>query len=623
MQEQIVDLKPTDVEVNVDLSAPNRARDIDPSAIVVVNLGGQYAHMIGRRLRDLGVRHVLVNDPELLAPEEEVRGYILSGGPQSVYDGSGPSVPEWIATQDKPVLGICYGHQLLAQMLGLRVEKSEAEFGPAELTVDTKSRLFKGVPTKTRVWMSHNDSVADISNEFSNSASTSRCKFASISNETKKKYGVQFHPEVDHSEHGNILLENFARDICAVQSVLSIEDEITIQLEKIREQANGRKVFFFVSGGVDSMVAFTLCARALGPKNVHAVYVDTGFMRENETDEVRSIFEEIGLSECLTVLEKGDDFFRALGNETDPERKRAIIGKKFIDIQAEELAHLDSSEWILGQGTIYPDTVESGGDTSSTAKIKTHHNRVDEVIEMIKSGQVIEPIRDFYKDEVRAIGLSLGLGHLIIGRWPFPGPGLAIRCLCSDVHDELPINENVSLTSVEKAVAKRFPVRSVGVQGDGRTYRDAIAITSRLSFHELEAVASEICNTNENFNRVIYHLAGADIGRGVFRRAVALDRSRVQLLQHADFIVRKHMLEHSAYDEVWQFPVVMVPVSSDGMGDSIVLRPVNSRDGMTANFARLKEALLSAIANEIAELDGIDAVYLDVSDKPPATIEWE
>lgn len=601
-----------------------QTQNADNKSIAIVNLGGQYAHMIGRRLRDMGVSYKLVNTAEDLTPEdEEVGGYILSGGPQSVYDPSAPRVPDWIASQDKPVLGICYGHQLLAQMLGLKVAKSDSEFGPAELTVDPNSKLFEGFPQKTRVWMSHNDSVAETINGFTSPASTNRCKVASIANEPRNKYGVQFHPEVDHSEHGKILLENFARGICGIRSELSIQDQIASQLEQIREHANGRKIFFFVSGGVDSMVAFTLCARALGPKNVHAVYVDTGFMRKNETDEVKSIFDEVGLRECLTVLDEGKKFFNALGDESDPETKRAIIGKTFIDIQAEQLAHLDTDKWILGQGTIYPDTVESGGDNASTAKIKTHHNRCDEVIEMIEKGQVIEPINDFYKDEVRAIGMALGLGHLITGRWPFPGPGLAIRCLCSDISDSEPVQEDVPVSAVTDVVAKRFPVRSVGVQGDGRTYRDAVAILNRLSFTELEAIASEICNTNDDYNRVIYLLAGKSISEGAFRRKVALTPERVELLQHADRIVRMNMLESGAYDEVWQFPVVIVPVSSDGSSDSIILRPVNSKDGMTANFARLNAVLLRKISDEICELDGVDAVYLDVSDKPPATIEWE
>jgi len=601
-----------------------QTENTEAQSIVIINLGGQYAHMIGRRLRDLGVNYKLINQVDKLVPNDSVVGYILSGGPQSVNNNSSPTVPDWIVTQEKPVLGICYGHQVLAKMFGLSVIETDAEFGSTKLNILSTSKLFRGIPSRIRVWMSHNDSVANLVEGFTNTASTDRCRIASFSNEKRNKYGVQFHPEVDHSEYGYIILKNFAREICGIRSKISIEDQITTQIEQIRIQAGNRRIFFFVSGGVDSMVAFTLCAQALGAENVHAVYVDTGFMRKNETDEVKSIFKKIGLGDSLTVLNKKNQFFDALGTEIDPEKKRTIIGKQFIDIQAKQLAHLDTQDWILGQGTIYPDTIESGGGSSPTAKIKTHHNRCAEVIEMIEKGKVIEPIRDFYKDEVRIIGKALELGHLITGRWPFPGPGLAIRCLCSNIKDNEAINENVVVSSIKNVVAKRFPTRSVGVQGDSRTYRDAVALLSPLSYQEIESIASEICNSNSNFNRVIYHLAGNIIVNGVYRHKAILDSDRIELLQHADLIVSEKMLSSNSYDLVWQFPVIMAPLSSKkGYGETVILRPVNSKDGMTANFAQLNKGLLEEIATEIFTLEGVDAVYLDVSDKPPATIEWE
>ena len=591
------------------------------NTIAILDLGGQYAHMIGRRLRDLGVNYELIRDSENLSDDAPYGGYILSGGPQSVLEEDAPTIPEWVATQDKPVLGICYGHQLLAKLSGFDVEKGEAEFGPALLEINSKSRLFKGFPPSSQVWMSHQDSISNLGRGFSRTASTKRCSVASFSNDRTHKYGVQFHPEVDHSEYGIRLLENFVRDICGIRNQVSVRDQIDLQLTKIADHANGRKIFFFVSGGVDSMVAFTLCAKAVGSGNVKAIYVDTGFMRDNETQEIIDIFESLGLSECLMVLNEQERFFRTLFGIIDPEEKRAKIGKAFVNIQAEQLSELDTSEWILGQGTIYPDTVESGGDGNNTAKIKTHHNRCAEVLEMIAQGQVIEPIRDFYKDEVRVIGAELGLSELIVGRWPFPGPGLAIRCLCSD--DESSITERVEIPGHNEVTAMRFPVRSVGVQGDGRTYRDAVALFGNLAYEQLQTVSVTICNTSDDFNRVIYHLSGNTLENGAKRKASAIDEHRIGLLQQADSIARRLMVEGQAYDSVWQFPVVMVPVSSNGKDESIILRPVNSHDGMTANFARLDNSILKRIADEIANLDGIDAVYLDVSDKPPATIEWE
>lgn len=590
--------------------------------IAIIDLGGQYAHMIGRRLRDFGANYKLVEDVDCLQEDPGIGGFILSGGPQSVYADNAPTVPDWITSGAKPVLGICYGHQLLAKKSGLPVSKGEPEFGPAKIQINPESELFYDVPKPDlTVWMSHNDSVSGLGDEFSSVARSERCPVAAYENKTKRKYGVQFHPEVDHTEYGHKVLENFVRRVCRVEHMATIQDQIEFQIDRIKREAAGRKIFFFVSGGVDSMVAFTLCARAVGHKNVRAVYVDTGFMRSGESSELKAMFESLGLSKQLTVLDESKRFFDSLKDVYEPEEKRAIIGRAFVQIQAEQLSQLDTSNWVLGQGTIYPDTVESGDQGKNTAKIKTHHNRCEEVIEMIQSGNVIEPIHDFYKDEVRAIGSALGLDKKMVGRWPFPGPGLAIRCLCSQ--GGVTQQSFTSPDLPEGVSALRFPVSSVGVQGDDRTYLDAVALYGKLTYDQLSDIALSICNNSAEFNRVVHHLAGVVPTRRLLHKECYLDEDRVKLLRSADRIVKECMLDAGAYDAVWQFPVVLVPLSSNGKDESVVLRPVNSKDGMTANFARLHRDLLTRIAHRIVELNGVDAVYLDVSDKPPATIEWE
>jgi GMP synthase (glutamine-hydrolysing) len=289
---------------------------------------------------------------------------------------------------------------------------------------------------------------------------------------------------------------------------------------------------------------------------------------------------------------------------------------------------IDDQHWLLGQGTIYPDTIESGGARGLAAVIKTHHNRCPEILEMIKKGRVIEPLAEFYKDEVRELGKALGLEPKLTNRWPFPGPGLAIRCLCNHTTAKATKIDN----TLRKYVAQfgyqavLLPIKSVGVQGDARTYRQVVALHDKrgeLDYEKLQNVSTELCNVHTATNRVVVLISGRvkSLERATIKRA-ALTPSRVALLREADYIVRSKMDKYGLSESVWQFPVVLVPISFHG-GESIILRPVNSTDGMTASFARLPRDLLQRIADDITQLDGIDAVFLDVTSKPPATIEWE
>ncbi len=281
---------------------------------------------------------------------------------------------------------------------------------------------------------------------------------------------------------------------------------------------------------------------------------------------------------------------------------------------------IDHGDWLLGQGTIYPDTVESGGAGASTALIKTHHNRCDEIQELIAAGKVIEPLTEFYKDEVRKIGRELGLDKHLTARWPFPGPGLAIRCLCAEKEDVVRL---VTLPDkFRQYTAVHVPIPSVGVQGDGRTYRDVLAVKGPLDYDRLAELSSSLCNTSRLYNRVIAQVAGPrDLSRGVIK-PTSLEKERINLLRDADHVARQIMKSSALVDAVWQFPTVLIPLFFS-KGTTIVLRPINSEDGMTANFARLPIKVLRQIGREIMKIPNVSAVFLDVTDKPPATIEWE
>jgi GMP synthase (glutamine-hydrolysing) len=431
---------------------------------------------------------------------------------------------------------------------------------------------------------------------------------------------VQFHVEVTHTPHGRQILSNFVHDICGCGQEWSAGERVATLEEQVRRASRNRRVFFFVSGGVDSTVAFTLATRALGRERVHGAYIDTGFMRQGETQEIAAAFRGLGYD--LEVVDASDQFFKALDGVAEPEAKRQIIGDMFIAVQDQAIARLGwGDDWVLGQGTIYPDTIESGG-TKSSAKIKTHHNRVGKVEEMIRAGRVLEPISELYKDEVREVGRKLELPKELIERHPFPGPGLAIRCLCCQAEG---IAE--AIPPIQGYAAVRLPLRSVGVQGDFRSYAHPTLLWGGLRTHGmLSEVSSLITNTQRESNRVTY-LLGCRVHQAsrVWRAHPALlTRERITVLQEADGRVRQWLRDENLTAAVWQFPVVLLPLAADqSAGETIVLRPVESEDGMTAHVAPLDFAALDRLTARLMELPALDAVLLDISHKPPATIEWE
>jgi GMP synthase (glutamine-hydrolysing) len=434
-----------------------------------------------------------------------------------------------------------------------------------------------------------------------------------MSSVERKLFGIQFHPEVVHTRAGKQVLENFVFEICGAMRDWDVSQRIPALEEQVRAIAGDRNVFFFVSGGVDSTVAYTLCLRALGAGRVYGIYVDTGLMRKNETAFVRSVFAQLGAKHFL-VDDAETEFLDALRGLTDPEAKRCVIGEQFVRVQERILAseHFLDGHWILGQGTIYPDTIESGG-TAKSDLIKTHHNRVAGIQALIESGRIIEPLTSFYKDEVRAIGQELGVPAQFLARHPFPGPGLAIRCLCAE--------ENAPVQTIRDGML--LPVRSVGVQGDVRSYRQVLALNRPPDRAAIESVAPALTNTRSDINRVIA-LCGTKTPHASFSVfAAAVNKSRLNTLREADAIVRDFCLETGLENRVWQFPVVLLPVGVAGASESIVLRPIHSVDGMTADVVLMLREELEVLTERLLEIPDIAAVFYDLTHKPPGTIEWE
>jgi GMP synthase (glutamine-hydrolysing) len=584
--------------------------------IAVLDAGGQYCHLIARKIREFGVSSEVFPSEISVDRLRHARGVIVSGGPHSVYDDSSPVIEHAVLMAGIPVLGICYGQQLITQLLGGTVRKGDkGEFGLAILDLlDNGSQLLRGVRDHQQIWMSHRDVVAAPPQGFRVLATTATCETAAIEDPERGLYGVQFHPEVVHTTEGSRILENFILGICGCKPDWNPGQRIALIEDQIRERVGDRNVFFFVSGGVDSTVAFTLCLRALGASRVRGVYVDTGLMREGETEFVERTFDRLGHS-TLEVARCEREFLEPLELVRDPELKRHVIGEQFVRVQERviESRGLLDGHWILGQGTIYPDTIESGG-TARAATIKTHHNRVPGIQMLMESGRIVEPLSDFYKDEVRVIGRQLGLPGELLNRHPFPGPGLAIRCLCAET--EAPFTRVPDGWLV--------PVLSVGVQGDSRSYAPVLAIEAFPSASSrLQDEATELVNRNASVNRVVARVSVREPMEHQRVFASSLTHGRIELLRRADAIVRGMCHESGFEAQVWQFPVILIPVGAGHCHDSVVLRPVQSVDGMTADSVAIPDELLHEMAARLMAIPDLAGVYFDLTHKPPGTIEWE
>jgi GMP synthase (glutamine-hydrolysing) len=584
--------------------------ELSTPQITVLDAGGQYCHLIARKIRDLGV-YADVQPSETAASELAGRkGLIISGGPDSVYEPGSPQIDPNILSTGSAVLGICYGQQLMTHVLGGRVRKGDkGEYGFARFQTARPHPLLASLDGQLQVWMNHRDQVESPPEGFDVLGGTTTCAVAAIAHRTLPLMAVQFHPEVAHTEQGHQLLSNFVFGVCGCTKDWDPKDRIGPLEKEIRTIAADRNVFFFVSGGVDSTVAYALCLRALGPGRVFGIYVDTGLMREGETSYVGRLFQQLGASD-FRVEEAEAEFLKALEGVSDPETKRHIIGEQFVVVQERILStgHFLDEQWILGQGTIYPDTIESGG-TAKADVIKTHHNRVAGIQKLIESGRIIEPLASFYKDEVREIGEELGIPGEFLHRHPFPGPGLAIRCLCSET----------AAPVTRRDPGWLLPIRSVGVKGDSRSYHSVLALDNVPEGD----VATELVNAMVDINRVV-GLVHARVGMAEMRSSQAtLTHERLERLRHADAIVRSWSEESGFDGEVWQFPVVLIPIGAGNKPDSVVLRPIHSVDGMTAQVVRMSPDLLHRMTHELMSVNGVCGVFYDLTHKPPGTIEWE
>ena len=606
--------------------------------VVVLDSGGQYCHLIARKVRELGVYAEILPVGTKARRLAGYAGIIISGGPASVFEPKSPQPDPALFELKTPILGICYGQHLMAHHLHGKVEpgrrltqggetagSAAREFGDAELTIKSSKSIFAGLNGRERVWMNHGDFVSKLPPGFKALASTRDCRIAAIGDDSRRFFGLQFHPEVTHTPHGIKILGNFLFRICGCKPGWQPANQ-TEELESaIRRKVGLRSVLFFLSGGVDSTVAFTLTERALGPERVHGIYVDTGFMRHGETREIEELFEQLKLGQ-LEVADARKQFFAALRGVVDPEEKRKIIGDLFVDVQDRVLSRprYRSGKWMLGQGTIYPDTIESGG-TKHAAVIKTHHNRVDRIRQMIAEKRVLEPLAHFYKDEVRHLGRALGVPDGVLRRHPFPGPGLAIRCICSP--RRLPPEPDAGIAALAEESgygAFLLPLQSVGIQGDARTYRKLTILHGGEIHHErLCELTTRITNGFPQTNRVAISVWPETLNPGEWHiRPASLTPARTRLLRQADHVVTRFLHDNFLYDLIWQCPVVLLPFSRN-RGETIALRPISSVDGMTAEVVHIPVPLLKQLATQLRNLGGVDAVLFDISNKPPSTIEWE
>ncbi|MCR5171748.1 MAG: glutamine-hydrolyzing GMP synthase [Treponema sp.] len=623
------------------------------SKIVVLDFGSQYAHLIAKRFRMLGYYSEIALPSADLSVFEGAKGIIFSGGPSSVYDEKVPEFNEKILTLQIPILGLCYGHQLMSKSYGANVGKADVgEFGFAQLNLsDTgkQSPLFKDVSPVTQVWMSHQDAVLSLADGFEVIGSTKDCQFAALQNLDKKRFSLQCHCEVKDTPEGNKIFKNFA-DICGMEINWDEDTVLNHIMDSIKTDAKDKNVLLFLSGGVDSTVAFALLNKALGQDRVLGLHIDNGFMRKNESKNVSDAYKKFGFNNFI-VEDASQSFLDAIKGLTDPQKKRMAVGENFITVRDRVVAaqKLDEDKWMLAQGTLYPDIIESGG-TKNSNTIKTHHNRVEGIQKLIAQGMIIEPLKDLYKDEVRAIGKKLGLDDELVMRHPFPGPGLSINVLCSDGKlsdaDKKEIdNANKELNSIElhhfcarcTATLERFvlPVKSVGVQGDFRTYRFPAVLRFQKEdggFHhfpkhwkKVEDTSSDITNAAKLINRCVLCLwQNPNVKDSDMKLQEGYcDKRRLDQLREVDNIVLTHLHKTGWYDKIFQHLTIDIPYASSADRASFVLRPVCSEDVMTARFAELDRELLLKIVKEISELGFVDAIYYDCTNKPPATFGWE
>ena len=495
--------------------------------ILILDFGGQYNQLIARRVRECNVYSEVVPFDISLEKikEKSPKGIIFTGGPASVFGEDSPKCDSKIFELGIPVLGICYGMQLMAYTLGGNVAHADKrEYGTTDVSIDNTSKLFQGFGTTNGFLMSHTDFVETVPNGFKNIGHTSSCPNAAMENEDKKLYGIQFHPEVNNSVNGTMVIKNFLYNVCGCQGDWQMSSFVEDSIKTLKEKIGNGKALCALSGGVDSSVAAVLLSKAIG-KNLTCIFVDHGLLRKNEGDEVEKIFREQYDINLIRVNAE-DRFLAKLSGVTDPEKKRKIIGEEFIRVFEEESKKIGTVDFLV-QGTIYPDVIESGLGKSSV--IKSHHN-VGGLPDYVDFKEIVEPLRNLFKDEVRKVGLELGIPENLVFRQPFPGPGLAIRVIGDITKDKLDIlreadfifRDEIAKAGLHKSINQYFAVltnlRSVGVMGDERTYDYTMALRavettdfmtgvwSKIPYEILEKVSSRIVNEVKHVNRVVYDI---------------------------------------------------------------------------------------------------------------------
>ncbi len=509
---------------------------MDNEKVIVIDFGGQYNQLVARRVRECNVYCEIYSyktDIEQIKAMNP-KGIILTGGPNSCYEADSPTYTKDLFELGIPVLGLCYGAQLMMHVLGGKVEKAPVrEYGKTEVMVDTASKLFHNVSEKTICWMSHFDYISQVAPEFKITGHTADCPVAVAENEDKKLYAIQFHPEVLHTVEGSKILFNFVREVCGCAGTWRMDSFVENTIKEIREKVGDGKVLLALSGGVDSSVAAGLLSRAIG-KQLTCVFVDHGLLRKDEGDEVEAVFGPNGQFDLNFIrVNAAERYYAKLAGVTEPEQKRKIIGEEFIRVFEEESKKIGSVDF-LAQGTIYPDVVESGlGGESAT--IKSHHN-VGGLPEYVDFKEIIEPLRNLFKDEVRKAGLELGIPEALVFRQPFPGPGLGIRIIGEVTAEKVRIvqdadfiyREEIAKAGLDRSIGQYFAaltnMRSVGVMGDERTYDYAVALravntvdfmtaeAAEIPFEVLQTVMSRIINEVKGVNRVFYDLTSKPPG---------------------------------------------------------------------------------------------------------------